>query len=335
MPGSLPALQPPSDRIGSFSHALSLAGQAAAAAPLSPDAWFIKGLALYRRGDYAGAEDAFYQAVALVPDHTEAWFFCGNCFYLSGEVEKSLECFDRVLNISGRYPKALYNKGVSLADLGRFEEAVEAYRACLDMSPGVAVVLSNLGVALANLGQSEEAIRAFDEALAIDPRDPITWHNKGMALAKSGREAEAMDCFSHYRDLAGTGKRLVPASGRSGEIPDPSGYTGRDGHMQEEKFLIRSAERFAGPDNRPGHVIGGTESRMGKKVDVVVSHDGRDIVCGVKKCIKDNAPQHQHREESGLFILPEEIGNRHHDRHECKDAEEHAGDHAERVKTDR
>ena len=110
----LPGLAAAVDRIGSFSHALSLAGQAAAAAPLSPDAWFIKGLALYRRGDYAGAEDAFYQAVALVPDHTEAWFFCGNCFYLSGEVEKSLECFDRVLNISGRYRKPCTTRGYPL-----------------------------------------------------------------------------------------------------------------------------------------------------------------------------------------------------------------------------
>src|SRR5512137_2851676 len=66
------------DRLGFFSHALSLATQATAAAPLSPDAWFLKGLALYRRGDYAGAEDALYQAVALIPDHTEAWFFLGN-----------------------------------------------------------------------------------------------------------------------------------------------------------------------------------------------------------------------------------------------------------------
>jgi tetratricopeptide (TPR) repeat protein len=191
------------DRLGFFSHALSLAAQAAAVAPLSPDAWFFTGLALYRRGDYTGAEDALSQAIALIPDHTEAWFFLGNCHYLSGEVEKSLDCFDRVLAISGRYPKALYNKGVSLADLGRYEEAVEAYRACLDMSPGVAVVLTNLGVALANLGQSEEAIRSFDEALAIDDRDPLTWHNKGLALAKLGREAEAMDCFSHFRNLAG------------------------------------------------------------------------------------------------------------------------------------
>lgn len=191
------------DRLGLFSHALSLAGQAAAAAPLSPDAWFLRGLAFYRRGNYASAEDAFYQAIALIPEHTEAWFFLGNCYYLSDEAEKSLECFDRLLIVSGRYPKALYNKGVSLADLGRFEEAAEAYRACLDMSPGVAVVLTNLGVALANLGQPEEAIRSFDEALAIDPRDPLTWHNKGLALLKLGREKEAMECFSHYRDSAG------------------------------------------------------------------------------------------------------------------------------------
>ena len=89
----------------------SLATQATAAAPLSPDAWFLKGLALYRGGDYAGAEHAFFQAVAPIPDHTEAWFFLGNCHYLSGEVEQSLACFDHLLTISGRYPKALYNKG--------------------------------------------------------------------------------------------------------------------------------------------------------------------------------------------------------------------------------
>ena len=171
--------------------------------PLLPDAWFLRGLALYRLGNYTGATEALGHAVALLPDHAEAWFFLGNCHFLSGDVKASIECFDRLLSISGRYPKALYNKGVSLAALGRYDEAVEAYRACLDMSPGVAVVLTNLGVVLANVGHSEEAIRSFDEALAIDPKDPLTWHNKGLALAKLGREEEAMDCFRKYQDLAG------------------------------------------------------------------------------------------------------------------------------------
>jgi tetratricopeptide (TPR) repeat protein len=136
------------DQLGLFSHALSLAGQAAAASPLSPDAWFLRSLAFYRRGNFTSAEDAFYQAIVLIPEHTAAWFFCGNCGHLSGKAEKSLECFDRILAVSGSYPKSLYNKGVSLTDVGKYEEAAEAYRACLDMSPGVAVVLTNLGVAL-------------------------------------------------------------------------------------------------------------------------------------------------------------------------------------------
>jgi len=115
------------DRLGFFQHALSLAGQATDAAPLSPDAWFLHGLALYRLGNYTGAAESLGRAVALLPDHAEALFFKGNCHFLSGEVDASIDCFDRLLRISGRYPKALYNKGVSLAALGRFDEAVDAY----------------------------------------------------------------------------------------------------------------------------------------------------------------------------------------------------------------
>src|SRR5512136_865453 len=94
-----------------------------------------------------------------------------------------------------------------------------------------------------------------------------------------------------------------------------------------------SAVRLPGTHDIPGHIIGSIKNRMGKKVQVVISHDGRHIVYGIKGRVGNNAPQHQHREESRSLVLTEDTGDGNHEGEQGKDSEDHAGDHADAVKT--
>ena len=97
----------------------------------------------------------------------------------------------------------------------------------------------------------------------------------------------------------------------------------------------RSAERVPGTHHIPGHIVGSIENGMSELVRVVVATDGRDIIHGIEKRIEDNAPEDQRREDTYLFILPEEVRDSNHHGEQGEDPEDHAGDHANPGKTGR
>ena len=48
-----------------------------------PDAWFVKGLALFRLSQYTESGSCFQMLVEMDHSHAEAWFMKGNCHYQS------------------------------------------------------------------------------------------------------------------------------------------------------------------------------------------------------------------------------------------------------------
>ena len=51
---------------------------------------------------------------------------------------------------------------------------------------------------------------------------------------------------------------------------------------------------------------------MGNEVNLVISHDGRHVVDGIKRRIGNDASQHQLRQEMRALILPEDTGDGSH-----------------------
>jgi len=70
--------------------------------PLAPEAWYERGLALYKLDSY----------------------------------EDALQSFDAALKLDENYVDAWNNKGVTLDKLGRYEEAIDCYEQFLRSNPG-------------------------------------------------------------------------------------------------------------------------------------------------------------------------------------------------------
>ncbi len=70
-----------------------------AAEPGRAEAWEALANLLYRRSDFAGAEEAFNKLVALQPRHAEAWSRLGSLSLKLGRREAALQAWEEALRL--------------------------------------------------------------------------------------------------------------------------------------------------------------------------------------------------------------------------------------------
>ena len=104
--------------------------------PLMSEDYINRGIALYRRGKYELALDAFEKAIELKPDYADAW----------------------------------YNRGVTLAKLGRHEEALKAYDKAIELKPDFAEAWYNKACAYSRKGDKENALKNLSKAIELDAK---------------------------------------------------------------------------------------------------------------------------------------------------------------------
>jgi tetratricopeptide (TPR) repeat protein len=178
--------------------------------PLTEAAKYLdEGTALYYKGDYEKALQAYEKTIELDPDYAGAWYNKGVSLVKLDRHKESLKAFEKVLELDPDNAGAWYNKGVSLVNLGRYKESLKALEKALKLSPESTVALSYKGIALAKLGRYEQALAAYDRVLKLNPDDASAWYNKACAYALSGDKGKALESLStaigmnnQYRDEA-------------------------------------------------------------------------------------------------------------------------------------
>lgn len=118
-------------------------------------------IALFEKGDRAGALDAVGRAIGRAP---QAWA-----------------------------PYTL--KGLLLAELGRYEDSLEAYREAIARRPEAWIGWSGAGAALLNLGRLPEAVESLGKALALGATWPVPRYQLGLALFLRGEYAGAAEAL--------------------------------------------------------------------------------------------------------------------------------------------
>jgi tetratricopeptide (TPR) repeat protein len=78
-------------------------------------------------GEYDRALACFDRAVEFKPDLPEAWYIRGNALFNLGRYEEAIASYDKAVAIKPDYHQAWYNRGVALGNLGRLEEAIASY----------------------------------------------------------------------------------------------------------------------------------------------------------------------------------------------------------------
>jgi Flp pilus assembly protein TadD len=112
----------------------------------------VDGLQAFRRGNYAGAREAYRRVLKVDPDNLPA----------------------------------LVNLGVTEYRLGQYDEAERLLQSSLRLKPDHATAWLNLGILYLDRDQTMPALAALAQAVVHAPSDPVARNYLGVAAGRNG-----------------------------------------------------------------------------------------------------------------------------------------------------
>ncbi len=115
---------------------------------LITSARFIAGRALYRNGDYSGANEQLQVVLDARPNEPEAQLWSGLTAYQLGDYVRAVRSFERAVQLSPNSVEARVNLGAGYLAAQRYEEAESVYQLLVTQNANDTESLYNLGWAL-------------------------------------------------------------------------------------------------------------------------------------------------------------------------------------------
>lgn len=159
-----------------------------------PIAYYNRGLAYDRIGDYGKAVADYTAAIALDTMDGSAYLNRGIIHAKFGRPAEALFDFNHALKSRpprDGFAKIHFNRGLVYLGLGRLDEAVADYTAAIRINPSNADYFVNRGVAFARLDRHDEAVEDFSMAMRLNPGDPKAYYNLGTAYGIMGEAEQA------------------------------------------------------------------------------------------------------------------------------------------------
>jgi len=128
--------------------------------------WNALGSLLTRKGDYAGAREAFSQAAELAPSTaTQALENLASLELYAGEYQAAVDAYEAI-GAPSQDPLLASNIGTAYFFLNRLDEAERLYRQAVELDPGDAINRGNLADLYQRQGRHDEAVQEY--RLAVD-----------------------------------------------------------------------------------------------------------------------------------------------------------------------
>ena len=158
-------------------------------------AYYHRGFAKNKAGDYAGAIIDFDWAVRLDPQYAKAYNSRGLANNSMGKYTLAIADFNEALAIDPQYVAAYNNCGIAKNNMGDHVGAIIDFNNALEVDPQHAGAYNNRGFAKTKTGDHASAIADFDKALEINPQLADAYNNRGSSKDCMGDHAAAIADF--------------------------------------------------------------------------------------------------------------------------------------------
>jgi len=135
----------------------------------------------------------FGHALQVTENNYTAYYNRGTALAKRGDYQQAIGDYDKVIEINPTYKEAYNNRGNAYASLGNYRQAIENYDKALEINPKHITAYNNRGNAYLLLGNNRQAIGNYDKALKIDPNYAEAYYNRGHAYANLGNDKQALE----------------------------------------------------------------------------------------------------------------------------------------------
>jgi eukaryotic-like serine/threonine-protein kinase len=159
--------------------------------PYHAEAYYLRGLAHARTGQWPEAIDDFNQAIVCQPDHAEAHYQRGLGHVWNCRSAQAIEEFSRTLRLRPEHADAYAQRGRAYAVLRQWDNAAADYSRALEGKPNDWELWYGRGKAHARSGRWQQAIDDFSRDLELNPEHLAAWTERGLAHSRLSQEEKA------------------------------------------------------------------------------------------------------------------------------------------------
>ena len=106
-------------------------------------AYFQRGMAYSKIGQYQKAIIDFNQAIQINPDYIESYIHRGNIYGRHGQYKLAIEDFNKVISLNSNHMTAHNNRGLAYSALGQYEAAMKDFNQAILLNNNYAAAYNN------------------------------------------------------------------------------------------------------------------------------------------------------------------------------------------------
>ena len=170
-----------------------LVDQIIAKFPQRPEGLRLKGMLLYRQGQYEEAAVALQSSLQIQP-HLLTYFFLGLSHYSQDQLNLALNMFQNALDLQPGFERARLLVALTLLKQKHIPDAIKALEQVLQQNKNNAYAYNLLGSALIAQGEYDRGMKALETATDIDPTLADAYLKRGVFhLAKGEKNLGEVD----------------------------------------------------------------------------------------------------------------------------------------------
>ncbi|HSK09934.1 MAG TPA: tetratricopeptide repeat protein, partial [Vicinamibacterales bacterium] len=139
--------------------------------PGDPALPFLRGLALFEKGEFQPASNEFRAAIAEAPELLVGAFYLGACYAAGGRDDQAIGAWQTSLAALGRYPAVYRFLGDALIRTGQADRASQLLADAAARWPGEEAFRARMVGAAVEAGRYEQALDHADDLIAGEPDD--------------------------------------------------------------------------------------------------------------------------------------------------------------------
>ncbi len=171
------------------------------------------GMALFRLGRHAEAEQAYGRALRLAPDRALPWCNRGAARLVMGRVAEGLADVQEALRLDPDFAQAYYVRAKGRRRLGEPEKALADLKRAIALDPTDVEFHAERGGLLAEAERWPDCIDAFTHAIQVAPQDVRGYKNRGVAYLESKEYDRAIADFTKSIEFEPNNERFHRSRG--------------------------------------------------------------------------------------------------------------------------
>jgi tetratricopeptide (TPR) repeat protein len=164
-------------------------------------AWRQQGDLLFRRGQYAGAVEAYQAFLSVSRRHAVVYRLLGNAYFAQHDTVRALDTYKRGLQLDARDYQLHLDSGLAYAAVKDYANATKTFLRALEVKPNDPLAFANLGVVYLLQGNFPAATASLRRAQQLQGSDAILNYNLGLSLMFEQAYEQARDQFERAVQL--------------------------------------------------------------------------------------------------------------------------------------